>query len=89
MKRKQVQVNDWSGGQYSVNNSKRLKLKSYLFDYSDAYTFVERRISVEGNALNDGANKKLVFKNNAVFKSCISKINSKFIDKVEYWNVNV
>ena len=45
-------------------------LKSDLCD--DAYIVVKRRIPVEGNALNNLANKKPVFQNNALFRSWIS-----------------
>ena len=35
------------------------------------------------NANNDAYDKKLGFKNNALFASCISKISNTFIDKAE------
>ena len=35
------------------------------------------------NANNDAYDKKLGFKNNALFVSCISKISNTFIDKAE------
>ena len=35
------------------------------------------------NANNDAYGKKLGFKNNALFVSCISKISNTFIDKAE------
>ena len=55
---------------YWVNKNIRCKapmLKSDLCD--DAYIVVKRRITVEGNALNNLANKKPVFQNNALFRS--------------------
>ena len=58
-------------------------LKSDLFDYSDAYIVVNRRISVTGNNVVNRRNKKLTFKNNARFRSCISKINNTFICNAE------
>ena len=56
-------------------------LRSGLCDYSDAYIVVKVRITVEGNTLNNRANKKLAIKNNASFKSC--KINNTFTDNAE------
>ena len=62
-------------------------LRSNLCDYSDAYIVVKGRISVSGtNDANQG-NKKLTFKNNARFRSCMSKINNTFLDNVEDLNI--
>ena len=58
-------------------------LRSDLCDYSDAYIVAKGTIIVEGSALNNRANKKLAFKNNAPFRSCISKVNNTFIDNAE------
>ena len=52
-------------------------LISNLCDYSDAYIIVKGKIAVEGD--NDAKAKKLIFKNNAPFRSCISKIKNTFI----------
>ena len=48
-------------------------LRSDLRDYSDAYIVVKERITVEGDNDAKTRNKKLIFKNNAQFGSCISK----------------
>ena len=57
-------------------------LQSDLCHYSDAYIFVKGTITVTD--LNDDAyEKKLAFKNNAQFISCISKINNTLIDNAE------
>ena len=57
-------------------------LQSDLCDYSDAYIFVKGTITVTD--LNDDAyDKKLAFKINAQFISCISKINNTLIDNAE------
>ena len=40
-------------------------------------------ISVRGNNDANKRNKKLTFKNNFPFKSCISKINKTFLDNAE------
>ena len=58
-------------------------LRSDLYDYSDAYIVVKGRISVTGNNAANRRNKKLTFKNNAPFRSCISKINNAFINNAE------
>ena len=52
-------------------------LRSDLYDYSDAY--IVKRISLTGNNTANRRNIKLTFKNNAPFRSCISKIDNTFI----------
>ena len=57
-------------------------LQSDLCDYSDAYIVVKGTVTVTD--LNDDAyDKKLAFKNNAQFISCISQINNTLIDNEE------
>ena len=52
-------------------------------NYSDMYIFVKVRIVVKvTNNVNKGI-KKLTFKNNALFRSCISKINNTIIDNAD------
>ena len=58
-------------------------LRSDLCDYIDVYIVVKGIISVTGTNPNNRRNKKLTFKNNALFTSCISKINNTFIDNAE------
>ena len=58
-------------------------LRSDLCDYGDAYILVKRRVSVAGNNNANRRNKKLTFKNNAPFRSCITKINNTLIDNAE------
>ena len=77
--KKWVEVNDLSSGQCSVNKNIRFKnslLRSDLCDYSDPYVVVKGIISVRGTNANNRINKKLTFKNNVPFRSCISKINN-------------
>ena len=57
-------------------------LRSDLCDYSDAYIVVKGKITVT-NPNNDAYDKKLAFKNNVTFTSCISKINNTLIDNSE------
>ena len=66
--RKWIEVNNLSGGQYSIHKNIRFKtptLRSNLCDYSDAYIVVKRK-----------AGLLAVTSNNAPFKSSISKINN-------------
>ena len=58
-------------------------LRSDLYDYSDAYIVVKGTITVTGTNNDNKRNKKLLFKNNAPFGSCISKINNTIIDNAE------
>ena len=56
--------------------------QSDLCDYSDAYIIVEGTITV-ARPNNNTYDKKLAFKNNPPFISCISKINNALIDNAE------
>ena len=58
-------------------------LRLDLYDYSDAYIFVKGTITVEGTNANNQTNKKLIFKNDASLRLCISKINCGVIENVE------
>ena len=58
-------------------------LRSDMCDCSDAYIVVKRRITVEDTNYDNTNNKKLSFKNNALFRSSISKIGNIFIDNAE------
>ena len=58
-------------------------LRSDLCDYSDAHIVEKGRISVRGTNDANRLNKKLIFKNNAPFRSYISKISNTFIDNAE------
>ena len=57
-------------------------LRSHLCDYSDAYIVVKGTITI---VRPNGAkrNKEVIFKNNAPFINCISKINGVKIDNAE------
>ena len=57
-------------------------LRSDLCDFSDAYIIVKGSINVT-DPDNNGYDKKLVFKNNVPFISCISKINNTLIYNAE------
>ena len=61
-------------------------LRSNLFDYSDAYIVVKGTVDLlpdDANE-NDKAQKNVAYKNNAPFRSCISKINGTLIDNAEH-----
>ena len=57
-------------------------VQSNLYDFNDADIVVKGTITVT-NRNNDACNKKLAFKSNAPFISCISKINNTLIDRAE------
>ena len=65
-------------------------LRSDFYDYSDAYIVVKRTIDLLAAASNenDKAEKDIAFKNNALFRSCISKVNNTFIDNTEKLELN-
>ena len=54
-----------------------------MCDYSDTYLVVKRKIDLGVVGENDMTQKGVVFKNNAPFRTCISKISSTFIDNAE------
>ena len=58
-------------------------LRTDLCYYSDAYIVAKERMSVRVTNDANKRNKKLTFKNNAPFRSCISKIKNTFIDSAE------
>ena len=62
---------------------KTLMLRLGLCDYSNAYIVVKGRISVSGTNAANRRNRKLTFKSNAPFRSCISKICKTFIENAE------
>ena len=75
--KKWIEVYDQSEKNDNVNKEIKTKtpmLRSDLCDFSDAYIFVKGNITVT-NPNNAKRNKVVVFKNNAPFINCISKIN--------------
>ena len=58
-------------------------LRSDLCSFNDVCIVVEGDITLEGNNDANKTNKNLVFKNNAPFIECISKINGVKIDNAE------
>ena len=92
--KKWLEIHDQSGDandRYKPNKSIRFKtsmLRSDLYDFSDAYIVMKGKITVT-NPKNDACDKKLAFKNNAPFVSCVSKINNTFIDNAEDLDVAI
>ena len=58
-------------------------LSSDLCNYSDANIVVKRTVTVQDTNDAKKKNRKITFKNNTPFTSCISKINNTLIDNVE------
>ena len=90
--RKWIEVNDLSSSQDSVNKNTKFKtsmLKSHLCDYSDAYIVVKGTIDLLLYVANekDKVQKNVTSKNNAPFRSCISKVKSTLIDNAEDLNI--
>ena len=86
--KKRIEVNDQSGtaeDRYKPSKQIRFKtsmLRLDLCNYSDAYIVVKGKIIV-ANPDNDAYDKKLAFKNNAPFTSCILKTDNTLIDKAK------
>ena len=85
--KKWVEVHDQYGkaeNRYKKNKQIRFKtsmLQLDLRDYCNAYIVVKGTITVTDP--NNAYDKKLAFKNNIPFISCISKINYTLLDNVE------
>ena len=52
-------------------------------DYNDIYIVVMGRITIRDNNNVNRINKKLTFKNNTPFRSCMLKVNNWFTDNAE------
>ena len=84
--KKWIEVSDQSEKNYSINKEIRIKppmLRSDVCDFSDAYIVVKRNITLEGDNDANKHSKNLAFKYNALFISCIAKINSVQTDNAE------
>ena len=89
--KKLVEVYDQNdNADYRENKQVRFKtpmLRSDLCNYSDAYIVVKGNINLESDRTNaDNVNaydKKVAFKNNSPFISCITKINGELIGNAE------
>ena len=90
--RQYVKVNSLSDT-YNENKSIRLKtsmLRSNLCDYSDGYILVKGKIVLTATGVNNDANnirnkrnRPVILKNNALFVSCITRINGELIEDAD------
>ena len=86
--KKWVKVDGQSGeANYRYKPNKPIRfttsmVRSDLCDFNDAYIVVKGKVTVT-KPNNDAHDKKLAFKNNAPFLSCLAKINNTFIDNAE------
>ena len=85
--KKWIEVHDQSGEAYNTNKQIRFKtsmLRSDLCDFSDAYIAVKRIVTVSADERDrDKMNRQVVLKNNALFISCISKIDGVLVENAE------
>ena len=82
--KKWVEVYDQSGGNYNVNKEIRIKTSKFTADDFEAPNNTAASATATNNANNNAFGEKmLVFKNNASFINCISKINGVKIDNAE------
>ena len=89
-----VEINDEARVTYSANKQIKFKismLRSSLCDYGDVYILAKGNITVNNTAADGAAanstNKKVIFKNDAPFTNCISKLNNTQIDDAEYIDI--
>ena len=87
--RQLIEVSDLPGDQYSVNKNITPTLRSDLGDHSDAYIVMKWAIVllVDAATENEKAEKKVAFKNNAPFRSFMSKLNNTLIDNSEDFDI--
>ena len=88
-----VEINDESRGASNINeNNNSIKFKismirSNLSDYSEVYIPVKENIVVSNSAAQgatiNNTNKKVTFKNCALFTSCTIKINNTQVDDAQ------
>ena len=83
--REYVKINSLSNT-YNENKPARFKtplLRSDLCGYADAHILVNGTITVDGTNPRDRQNRPLILKNNALFISCIARINNELIEDAE------
>ena len=65
--------------------------KSSLCDYSNAYIFVKRTITIENKAIavaaNSPINKQVISKNCVPFSKCIKGVNNTQVDDTHFVNL--
>ena len=78
-------INELLNRQYSDNNNVKSKtpiLRLDLFNYSDTCIVVKVTITVTGINVTIRSNKELALNKNVPFRSCILKIDDKFMENV-------
>ena len=84
--KKLVEIKDESKGNYDNSNIrfKTSMIRSRLCDYDDVYILVKGTITVPNRAaagaVVNNTNKKVIFKNCALFTDCIAEINNTQLD---------
>ena len=82
-----IEVHDQSGETYNTNKRIRFKKSmsiSDLCDFGDAYIVFKGIVTVSADERDrDEMNRQVILKNNALFISCISKINGVLVENVE------
>ena len=81
-------IDSESKGNYSHENPMEFltsSLESNIWDYSDAYVLVTRKIGV----VEANNNTKVAFKNCAPFRKCRTEINETFIDEADFINITM
>ena len=58
-------------------------LRSYLFNFSDAYIVVKETLNLETDENGDMPQKDVVLKRNEPYRSCITKFRNILIDNAE------
>ena len=85
--KKWIEVHDQSGETYNTNKQIRYKtsmLRSDLCDFSDACVVVKGIVAVSANERDrDEMNRQVILKNNALFISCISKMNGVLVENAK------
>ena len=85
-----VELNDKSRGMYYTNSQIRFKTSMLRSSYGDAYRLVKGAITVANTGADAALNnvdKKVIFKNCALFTSCINSINFTQTDDAQHVDV--
>ena len=62
-------------------------MRSDLYDYSDAYILLKRKMNDRAVANTDTDQKDAALKNKALFRSCITKINNTLIENAKVLDI--
>ena len=85
--KKWIEINPQSTKDFKTSKEIKFKtsmLRSDLCDYSEAYVWVKGNVGAKDTTSYSNTTQNLfVFKNNAPFLSCVSKINGKLVENAE------